>query len=117
MSQKIKKICLFGIYAGIGVTLLAQVLLYSRFFYPFISTRVFIFRAAVEIMLFFYIAVSALSSLLGPDPSGSFWGDIERGEGIIMWLHLLAYFVILAAVLRTRSAWNALLDSSLVMAL
>ena len=141
MIQNIKKICLFGIYAGIGVTLLAQVLIYSRFFYPFISTRVFIFRAAVEIMLFLYlalnfvsdeyrprfsaltaliaayIAVSALSSLLGPDPSGSFWGDIERGEGIIMWLHLLAYFVILAAVLRTRSAWNALLDSSLVMAL
>src|SRR3989344_463682 len=87
-----KKISLYTIYIGIGAILVSPILVDNRLFFPFITTKVFLFRVVVEII---------------------FWGDIERGEGLNLWLHLLAFFVILTSVVRTREAWLKLLDFSL----
>ena len=44
----------------------------------------------------------------------SFWGDVERAEGLLLWLHLLAFLVILGGTLRDRQkVWHVFLDISL----
>ncbi|OGE76520.1 MAG: hypothetical protein A3C85_03795 [Candidatus Doudnabacteria bacterium RIFCSPHIGHO2_02_FULL_48_21] len=132
-----KKISLYTIYIGIGAILVSPILVDNRLFFPFITTKVFLFRVVVEIiflaflalnivseeyrpkwswplvLLTAFVAVAAMSSLLGGNFYLSFWGDIERGEGLNLWLHLLAFFVILTSVVRTREAWLKLLDFSL----
>ena len=137
MTATVKKICLYIIYFGIGLVLFSPILVDNRFFFPFITTKVFLFRIVVEIIFLFYlvlnvvsdefrpkwnhltvfltafITVAAVSSALGANFFLSFWGDIERGEGLNLWLHGLAFFVILTAVFKTRDAWTALFDVSL----
>src|SRR3989344_4314545 len=132
-----KKISLYTIYIGIGAILVSPILVDNRLFFPFITTKVFLFRVVVEIiflaflalnivseeyrpkwswplvLLTAFVAVAAMSSLLGGNFYLSFWGDIERGEGLNLWLHLLAFFVILTSVVHTREAWLKLLDFSL----
>lgn len=137
MRELWRKICLYVIYIGVGLVLLSPILVDNRFFFPFITTKVFLFRIVVEIVLLAFlflnfvsdeyrpqwtwlfvfltgfIGAAIFSSLLGGNWSLSFWGDIERGEGLILWLHLLAFFVILTSVVKTKSAWAGLLDFSL----
>src|SRR3989344_1463457 len=130
-------ICLYIIYIGIGLVLFSPILVDNRFFFPFITTKVFLFRIVVEVLLLAFlmlnlssdayrpkwnwltvflsafIVVAGVSSALGHNFYVSFWGDIERGEGLLLWLHLLVFFVMLTSVVKTRRAWLALLDFSL----
>src|SRR3989338_9331450 len=95
-----RKICLYIIYIGIGLVLFSPILVDNRFFFPFITTKVFLFRIVVEVMLAAFlflnaasgeyrpkwnwltvmlggfIAVAAVSSTLGNNFYLSFWGDI-----------------------------------------
>src|SRR3989344_1356650 len=129
MSQTIKNICLSVIYAGFGVILLTPIFLNNQFFFPFISTKIFLFRSIVELLVLAYVVLNivsdeyrprvswltvliagfmlaaAVSSRLGADPAASFWGDVERGEGLILWLHLLVFFLMLTGVARSGKAW------------
>ncbi|MDP3993624.1 MAG: O-antigen ligase family protein [Candidatus Doudnabacteria bacterium] len=125
------------IYLGAALGLATPLFIDNGFFFPFISTKVFFFRAVVEAMLLaylflnfvseeyrlkvnwlviltvFFIVIASISSALGGNFYQSFWGDVERGEGIILWLHLLALLVILTSVVRSERAWAGLLDTSL----
>ena len=127
------------IYLGAALSLATPLLIDNSFFFPFISTKVFFFRAVVEVMLLaylflnlvseeyrpkfnwlviltvFFIVIASISSFLGGNFYQSFWGDVERGEGIILWLHLLVLLVVLTALIKTERTWAALLDTSLVV--
>lgn len=141
MLLKLKKACLAFIYVGFGLIALSPLLLDNRFYFPFITTKVLVFRIAVEIIFLAYlvlnvvseeyrpriswitilttsfIAVAALSSVFGPDLNLSFWGDIERGEGLLLWFHLLAFLLVLTGTLRTKKSWLWLLDFSVGVAI
>ena len=102
----------------------------SVFYFPFIFSKTIFFRTIVELAFFFYIllifakpeyrprlskvAIAAavylgvviLSSVFGLDWYRSFWGDAERGEGIILLLHLAVFFVMLGGVFRTAKDWR-----------
>lgn len=102
----------------------------SVFYFPFIFSKTIFFRTIVELAFFFYIllifakpeyrprlskvAIAAavylgivvLSSILGLNWYRSFWGDAERGEGIILLLHLGAFFVMLGSVFKTGRDWR-----------
>ena len=140
MSKVLEKICLAVIFVGIIFTLFLPLAINSSFLFPFIFTKVVIFRIVVAVMLLAYLFLVYLntgyrpkinfvllsiiifivgifiSSLVGLDFNLSFWGDIERGEGLILWLHLLIYFVILTSVLN-RKTWFYLINFSLVASL
>ena len=127
------------IYLGAALGLATPLLIDNSFFFPFISTKVFFFRAVVEAMLLaylwlnlvsadyrpkvnwlviltvFFIVIASISSFLGGNFYQSFWGDVERGEGIILWLHLLALLVILTSIVKSERAWAVLLETSLVV--
>lgn len=141
MTKIIEKISLALIYIGTGAALLAPLFVDSSFFFPFISTRVFIFRLAVEIifsaflllnlvsdkyrprfnlvviLVGLYILIGAASSALGGNFYASFWGDMERGEGLILWLHLLVFLLILSGTFKSQKTWTGFLDFSVGVAI
>ncbi|MDP3741435.1 MAG: O-antigen ligase family protein [bacterium] len=140
MTEAIKKICIGLIYVGTGIVLIAPIFVDNGYFFPFISTRVFLFRPAVQILLLAYLLLNAISadyrprvnsgtlsvgifiviafvsSLLGSDFERSFWGDMERGEGLLLWLHLLALLIVLTGTFRdNKKIWLGFLDFSIIV--
>ena len=64
-------------------------------------------------MLAIFVGVVALSSIFGENFYRSFWSNYERMEGLVTYLHLLAYFLVLAGTLKTEKVWNWLFNTSL----
>ncbi|OHA53447.1 MAG: hypothetical protein A2Z62_00235 [Candidatus Terrybacteria bacterium RIFCSPLOWO2_02_42_20] len=64
-------------------------------------------------MLAIFVGVVALSSLLGENFYRSFWSNYERMEGLVTYLHLLAYFLVLAGTMKTERIWNRLFHTTL----
>lgn len=105
-------------------------LLWSVFLFPFITTKILYFRILVEIALVLYVALALkfpelrprwnwlsgmvwiyfgvvfLTSVFGVNFNHSFWGTVERGEGIFTLLHYGLYFLMLPAVFRTKHDWT-----------
>lgn len=95
-------------------------------FFPFITGKAFVFRAIVEIIfslwlilaLFFkeyrprkngllwaiaiFIGIVTLATVTGVNPLRSFWSNFERMEGLVMYLHLAAYFLVLGNIFKKR---------------
>jgi len=67
-------------------------------------------------MLAFTI-VLGISTLTAEDPSKSFWSNFERMEGYVMILHLFALLIVAGSVLKTKRAWNYILNSTLVISI
>lgn len=131
------KILRFSLYAA----LLTPLWVWSIFLFPFITTKILYFRLLIEfasviyIILAFrfpeirpkfnwlnrtiliYLAVIIITSLLGLNFYRSFWGNIERGEGLVSILHFVAYFIILSASLRSFRDWQKYLLFALVVVL
>jgi len=130
-------------WALIGVLFLciaSPLLINSRFIFPFITTKTFYFRILVEIALALYIVCAArypqyrprvnalfialalylgvayLAGIFGVNAYRSFWGNIERGEGLLTLTHVFVYCFLLAQMLTTRRLWNAYFIGSLFTA-
>lgn len=109
----------------------------SRFFFPFITPRTFAFRILVEIAVVLYVALAlrepkfrprwtalhvavlaylgvvVVASLLGINPSRSFWGNAERAEGILTLAHVVAFFCLASWTIRRWEDWRRLMLVSL----
>lgn len=105
--------------------------------FPYLTGKTLFFRAIVEIMLAAWIALAwhepqfrprwsllsyalvlfivcaGIATLLGTDPTRSFWGTAERMEGYITLLHVFAYAVVAASVLKDARVWAAFWKVSL----
>jgi len=66
----------------------------------------------IGIALTVFVALVLVTGALGVDPSLSFWGSLDRHSGGIMWLHLLALFVVVCGLFRTEVDWLKLLHVS-----
>ncbi len=97
-------------------------------FFPFITPKALLFRTIVEIcfvgwifLAFFYreyrprlnalaiaiaifITVVSLATIFGVNPDRSFWSNFERMEGLVTYLHLAAYFLVVAHIFE-RKDW------------
>ncbi len=137
----LEKICLGIIFTAIVATLFIPLIADNNFFFPFIFPKVITFRLMVSVMFLAYlflvylnanfrpkfsliflsalafVVIAFISSFFGPDFRLSFWGDIERGEGLILWLHLLVYFIVLFNVIKSQEIWHYLLEFSLFSSL
>ncbi|MFH0856571.1 MAG: O-antigen ligase family protein [bacterium] len=120
---------------GIYLTLLTPLLVFKTLLFPFITSKAFYFRIIIEILFVIYIlfilqyrnympkkkaiaialiiftAVLVFTSFTGVDFNLSFWGDIERMEGVFGFAHLLVYFFIIISVFRTKEEWRRLFFS------
>ena len=123
------KISFISLKAVLYALLLTPLWVWSIFLFPFITTKILYFRLLVEIALvlyiilaiqhpqirprwnwltravWIYVGVILLTGIFGVDFSASFFGSIERGEGIITILHFAIYFTILTGIFRTREEW------------
>lgn len=122
------------IITGILATLFAQFFVYSGFFFPYIFTKTIFFRIIVEIILFaylflvslepaykfksskiswaifIYIGIVLATSIIGVNFSRSFFGTVERSEGIMTILHIIALFVISVGTLKNKKDWLLVFD-------
>jgi len=125
------------LYAGIFAVPFLVFIVSSSMFFPFITGKNFSFRIIVEIMtalwlilllfdakykprknwvlvmLAIFVGVVALSSVFGENFYRSFWSNYERMEGLITYLHLLAFFLVLAGTMKTERVWNRLFNTTL----
>lgn len=109
----------------------------SSLFFPYITGKAFVFRIIVEVLLGLWcvqllvdpaarprrsgllwavaglIGVTALATIFGVDPFRSLWSNFERMDGLITYLHLGAYFLLLTVALRTEKLWRWWLGTSL----
>ena len=61
---------------------------------------------------FNFLAVIGLADLFAVNSFKAFWSNFERMEGYVTLLHLGAYFVVMASVLKTKKLWNYLLATT-----
>ncbi len=100
----------------------------SVLFFPYITGKAFVFRTLVEVAfalwiflaifyeeyrprrgpvlyaVLFFAGVTVVATLFGENPLRSFWSNFERMEGLVAYLHLYAYFLVLSHVFR-KEEW------------
>ncbi|MEK7584564.1 MAG: O-antigen ligase family protein [Patescibacteria group bacterium] len=111
---------------------------YPQSLFPYVFPRTIVFRVLVEIAgaaylllalrqpmfrprsspllwsLLAFVVAMALSVVGGVEWYRSFWGSIERSEGLITWLHFLVFFVVVTGVFRERRDWRPLFTGMLI---
>ena len=132
------------IFTGLFLVPFIPFLVYSGFFFPFITTKAFTWRIIVEIVfavclllallvpeyrpkkstilyaVLAFIAVIGLADLFGVAPIKSFWSNFERMEGFVTLLHLGMFFIVISSVFREiewNRWWNTTLAASFLMVL
>lgn len=128
------------IYTGAFLAVLVPLLVADSLFFPFITGKAFFFRILVEIIFaswlvliirqpearpkkgiilwatLAWIIVAVIATALSLNPTVSFWSNFERMEGLATFLHIFAYFVVLASVFREK-IWMWFLNASLGVSL
>ncbi len=129
------------IYACLYLTLLAPFLVWGKFLFPYITPKTFFFRILIELALFFYILliiyrpeyrprfskltwiiliyflIITFTSIFGLDPYRSFWGNIERGEGLLTVYHLFIFFILISSLFREKKEWLRFFSISVFVSL
>lgn len=132
------------VFTGLFLIPFIPFLVYSGFFFPFITTKAFTWRIIVEIVFaawlllalldvdyrprrsvilystFGFLAIIGLADLFGVAPIKSFWSNFERMEGFVTLLHLGAFFLVIGSVFKEvewKRWWNASLIASGLMVL
>jgi len=71
----------------------------------FFNSRYFPKISPLLLVVFGFVGILILTSLTGINPYRSFFGDPERAEGVILHLHLLAFFLIIISVFNKKKEW------------
>ncbi len=135
--RKSLKFIRYLILGGIFLVPFIPLLVPGSLFFPFITGKNFFFRILVEILLglwlilaiynkrykprgswilisiIAFVFIATLSSFFGENVYRSLWSNYERMEGLITYLHLLAYFFILVDVFKTEKLWKRFFNVSL----
>lgn len=141
---ELDKILLNLIYFFIGcIIFFVPVIVLSGILFPFIVPKYFLFLFFSEIIIFLYlfliilykdyrpqllnnsllyvlfafIFITTISSLLGKDPIGSFWSNSARGDGVILLLHIFLFFLVLVFTTNKRKIINLFIWLSVVSSL
>lgn len=139
-NNKLEKILVSLITAGIYLIFLIPLMVLHDFHYPYVTFKSFTFRIIVELQFFlwtilviknknylprlspplvsliFLAIIIIVANSQGIDPYKSFWGNLERMDGMANLLHLLFYFIVAAGVLKTKKQWSYLAGFSLLVA-
>ena len=134
-------VCVRIIEWGTYLALFTPLILSGVFFFPFVGPKSLYFMALAEIIfavylflilfspqyrfklnifkgvLIFFMAILILSSIFGADFSNSFWSKYERMTGLLMWFHLLAFFVVISSVFKKEKDWHKIFGVSVFVAM
>jgi len=133
-------VLLFLIYGATYLMALTPLIVGTRYFFPYVGPKGLYLMALIEIAFFSwiilaflspkyrpkknavflalvsYIIILILATLFGADPLRSFWSKFERMSGLLMWLHLFAFFLVSSSVFK-RKYWERFFLTSLVVAI
>lgn len=108
----------------------------SSMFFPFITGKAFFFRTMVEVAFaawlvlawrnpdyrprrglilwsFLTLVVAAtLATVFSANVTKSIWSNFERMEGLITYLHLFGYFLVLTGLFQTKQIWHRFFATS-----
>lgn len=71
----------------------------------FLNSRYFPKISPLVLVVSVFVGILILTSLTGINFHRSFFGDPERAEGVILHLHLLAFFLIIISVFNKKREW------------
>ena len=101
--------------------------------FPFAAPRAFFFMAMAQVAFFAWIVLAiknkryrpkidlvtgavgaffivlVLSTILGADPFHSFWSNYERMSGLLTYIHLFAFFLVLSSIIKGEKDWMRLI--------
>jgi O-antigen ligase/Tfp pilus assembly protein PilF len=139
--MNIKSYLTWTIIAGCFSILLTPLIVAGSLFFPFITGKAFFFRLIVEILallwllrMFWFpetrprislvtIAMSvfgiivSLATIFSLHPMHSFWSNFERMEGLVTYLHLGLYWLVLSSVFTSERLWRVFFSSSIGVSL
>jgi len=128
------------IRAGLYATTAVPLLVLPETLSPFIFGKAVVFRSLIELLIPLYLVLAwhspfyrppyhrvavalgifVLASLISTATSvsvyQSFWGTLERMDGLLSLLHYFAFFILLTAVMRTERHWLIFFSALLVSA-
>ncbi|MFA6006371.1 MAG: O-antigen ligase family protein [Candidatus Paceibacterota bacterium] len=133
------------IFGGLLFALLVTpFIISSNLFFPYIAGKGFFFRFAIEICFALwillvardknywpkksqllsatlaFIVILSLSTIFSVNPLRSFWSNFERMEGLVSYLHLFTYFIMLISLMsavegeKRRTQWSIVLHTTLL---
>ncbi len=129
-----------AIYVGLFAVPFLTLYVENDFFFPFITGKNFAFRIIVEVVLGLWVLLAlvdkdyrpkfswilasftaligtmAVSTAISEHFVTAFWSNFERMDGYITLLHMYAYFVVLASVMRSKEVWIYFLRTSVIVA-
>src|SRR3989344_6082759 len=139
-NSTLKSGALWIIKGGLFVVPFIPLYVSKVLFFPYIAGKAFVFRVIIEVVfaawvflaisykeyrpkktplliaLAIFIAVVTLATIFGVSPDKSFWSNYERMEGLVTYLHLFAYFLVLTHVF-DKSDWKIFLNLFLIAAI
>jgi O-antigen ligase len=71
------------------------------------------FRQPIFISLILFFLFLTISTIFAPNPSRAFWGDIERGEGMVSWIFYL-FFFLFSLSLFSKKDWKIFFTLTLI---
>lgn len=134
INKLLRSVVLAGIFAVPFIPLIVS----SSMYFPFITGKNFAFRVIVGVIfgLWLYLAykeptyrpkkswllysaaaylgVMILATAFGVNSVRSFWSNFERMEGLVTYLHLFAYFLVISTVLNSKKLWFWFLNTSVL---
>lgn len=137
--MNINKYLRFGIIAGCFALLFTPLIVSSSLFFPFITGKAFFFRIIVEVIFVLWLilmvrdqsarpvrspllialaafgVVITLATIFSQDSYHSFWSNFERMEGLVGYLHLGAFWLVLISLFKTEKIWRWFLNTSLLV--
>ncbi len=130
-----------AIKIGLAFILFTPLILLQNFYFPFIVPRNLFFRLLVDVVFALYLYLSivdlnfrpkfnkgfvlfflfviflTISSILGGHFAYSFWSNFERMDGLVNWLHIVLYIIVLLGIFKNKEQWHGFFKISLFSAL
>lgn len=121
---------------AIFLTLFTPFVVASSMFFPFITGKAFFFRTLVEVAFaawlvlawhnsdyrprrglilwsfLLLIAAAVLATVFSASVAKSIWSNFERMEGLVTYLHLFGYFLVLTSLFQTKQIWQRFFATS-----
>ena len=126
------------VLGGLFLIPIIPFIVFNDLFFPFITGKAFVFRIIIELafgawiiltltdisyrpkrswLLYtfaIFIAVITIADVFGVNFYRSFWSNFERMDGLITFLHLFAYFLMLGTIFTTEKIWSRFWNTTLV---
>jgi O-antigen ligase len=132
------------VFVGLFIVPFVPLFVSGTFFFPFITTKAFVWRIAVEVVFAawlllallepevrpkksvilsavgLFLLLAGIADLFGVDRAASFWSNFERMDGFVSLLHLGAFFLVTSSVFNEgdwKRWWNTSIFVSGLMVL